>query len=322
MKQKMLGNSGVSVSEIILGTWVMGGSYWGGAEDRESIDAIRTAWDGGIQTFDTAFIYGNGHSEEVLGTAAVSFPREALTLITKLWKTEMTKKRAVLACENSLKALKSDYIDVYFIHYPADDGTPLAETMEVMMQLKAQGKIRAIGVSNFSLEQIKEAQKYGQVDVIQPCYSLVWRFLDGPEMDYCRQNNIGIIPYSPLAQGILTGKFHPGAAFPSDDGRSRAPLFQAPYLENALNVTDFLRPFAEKYGKTTAQTAIRWLMQVPGITAPIVGGRNEKQVQENLKAAGWSLSPADFQAIDTASKKFTDTLPRFQSFFQAAIKPL
>lgn len=319
MDFRTLGKSGVEVSEQILGCWVMGGSYWGGAEDQDSIAAIRTALDGGVTTLDTAYIYGNGRSERIVGEAVKSYDREKLTLITKLWRSEMARDKVIPACEASLKAMDTDYADVYFIHYPSDTGIPIGETMEQMMKLKADGKIRCIGVSNFSLAQIQEARQYGEIDVIQPCYSLVWREMDKEEFDYCVENDIGIITYCSLAQGILTGKFNKDTTFKPDDGRSRAPLFQPPYYEGALEVADKLRPFAEKYGKTLAQVAINWQICKPGISAPIVGGRNAKQVEENLKASGWRLDQADFDAIDAFSRTFAYTLPKFKNFFDGTI---
>lgn len=319
MEKRILGNSGVAVSEQILGCWVMGGSYWGGAEDADSIAAIHAALDGGVTTLDTAYIYGNGRSERIVGEAVKGYDREKLSLITKLWRSEMARDKVAPACEQSLKAMNTDYADVYFIHYPSDTGIPIGETMEQMMKLKNQGKIRCIGVSNFSLEQIIEARKYGEIDVIQPCYSLVWRQMDKEEFNYCKENNIGIITYCSLAQGILTGKFNAATTFPSDDGRSHAPLFQAPYYEGALAVTEKIKPFAEKYGKTPAQIAINWQLCKEGISAPIVGGRNARQVSENLKASGWRLTKEDFDTIDAFSREFAYTLPKFNNFFDGTI---
>ena len=320
MITRELGKSGVKVSDQILGCWVMGGSYWGGAEDKDSIEAIVKAYEGGINTFDTAYIYGKGRSERIVGEAVKSFPREEITVITKLWKTEMEKSKVRAACENSLRELGMDYVDVYFIHYPSDTGIPIGETMEEMMKLKESGKIRCIGISNFDLAQMKEAIKYGEIDVIQPCYSLVWREIDRDGvLDYCIQNNIGIISYSTLAQGILTGKFDENTTFSSDDGRSRAPIFQGQYYRGALRVMEQLKPFAEKYGKTIAQIAINWTMHKEGITAPIVGARNSKQMEGNLKALGWSLSREDWNTIDAFCREYAYGLPKFKTFFDATI---
>ena len=185
------------------------------------------------------------------------------------------------------------------------------------MKLKNEGKVRCIGVSNFSKEQLMEARQYGEIDVIQPCYNLLWRYLDFDCLDYCKENNIGIINYSTLAQGLLTGKFTADTTFPDNDGRSHAAIFQHPYFEGALAVVEKLRPFAEKYGVTLSQLSIRFIMQTPGITAPIVGAKNPAQVMDNVKASNFEISKEDYDAIDQISKDYAYKLPQFQSFFHA-----
>ena len=317
MNKKQLGSSDIYVSEQILGSWAMGGSYFTGAVDEKSIAAIRTALDLGMTSIDTAYIYGNGHSEQVVGQAVKGYDRSKIELITKLWRDWMPKDKVETACDYSLKCLDTDYIDVYFIHYPSNTGVPIGDTMEALMKLKEKGKIRAIGVSNFSEAQLRDARKYGDVDVIQPCYSLVWRFLDNEEMGYCKENNIGIVSYCTIAQGILTGKFSKDTVFPKNDGRSRVPLFQSPHYEGALDVTEKMKPFAEKYGVTLSQLAIRFVMQTDGITAPIVGAKTPEQVLENVKASEFVISDEDFAAIDEISRAFAYSLPHFKTFFEA-----
>jgi len=319
MEYRELGQSGVKISEIILGCWVMGGDYWGGAQDQESIEAVREALDNGIDTFDTAELYGDGRSEEVLGRA-LEGKRDKVVLSTKVFTHHMKKKDTIKACEDSLRRLRTDYTDIYFIHYPSpNDEVPVGETMDAMNTLKEQGKIRAIGLSNFSLEQTKEAARFGIIDVIQPCYSLVWRFIDDDIIPYCIENNIGIIPYSSLAQGILTGKFNRDTVFKDDDGRSHVPLFRHPWFEMALDVAEKVKPYADKYHKTLAQTSINWLNNAAGITASIVGGRNARQVKENIGAAGWMLSEEDMKRINQISRSFTDQLPHYKNFFDNTI---
>lgn len=319
MKFRELGKSGVKVSEIILGCWVMGGDYWGGAQDNESVGAINEALSKGINTFDTAEIYGSGRSEEVLGQALIG-KRDNVVLSSKVFTHHMKKADAIKACEDSLKRLHTDYVDIYFIHYPSENGTvPIEETMDAMNVLKKEGKIRAIGLSNLSLKQIKEAAQFGVIDVIQPCYSLVWRYIDDDIIPYCIEHNIGIVPYSPLAQGILTGKFSSSTVFKEDDGRSHAPLFQEPWFEMALEVAEKVKPYADKYKKTLAQTSINWLNNAAGITASIVGGRNARQVSENIGAVGWKLSEEDMSSISHISKVFTVKLPHFKNFFDNTI---
>jgi len=316
MNQLFLGKSKIKVSEQILGCWAIGGSYWGGADDKASIATIRTAIEGGITSLDTAYIYGNGHSEKIVHEGIKEYDRKKLTIITKLWKSEMSHDRIENACDASLKALGTDYADVYFIHYPSDE-ISIEETMDGMMKLKEKGKIKSIGVSNFSFEQLKEATKYGEIDVIEPCYSLVWRFIDKEELPYCIENNIGIISYSTLAQGILTGKFTKDKKFAKDDGRSKATLFQPPYFNDALQVTEHIKKIALKYDKTPSQVAINWILKTKGITAAIVGARTEKQIKENLQASKFALSQDDYDYLDCISKKFAYDLPKFQSFFFA-----
>ena len=317
MNTKKLGCSDVFVSDQIFGCWAIGGSYFTGAVDSKSIEAMQAAIDLGITTLDTAPVYGDGHSESLVREAIKSYKREDLSISTKLPSHLLAKNDVRPACEKSLKTLNQDYVDIYFIHWPSRKGDPIGETMEELMKLKDEGKIRCIGLSNFSKEQIIEAQKYGDIAVIQPCYSLLWRFSDMDEFAYCRDNNIGIIPYSPLAQGILTGKFTKDTVFPADDGRNHAPIFSQPTFGKAIDTVEQLRPFAEKYGVTLAQLSIGFLMQTPGITAPIVGAKNVDQVRDNQKAGCFTLSKEDYDAIDVISKNFAYNMPKFKNFFEA-----
>lgn len=317
MNNLLLGSSNVSVSEQVFGCWAIGGTYFSGAEDRKSIAAIRQAIECGITTLDTAPVYGNGHSERLIAEAVRGYDRSSLTIISKLKRAALARQLVRPACEQSLRDLNTDYLDVYFIHWPSETGDPIQDTMDELMKLKMEGKIRCIGVSNFSKEQLIEARQYGEVDVIQPCYNLLWRFLDFDGLDYCIKNNIGIINYSTLAQGLLTGKFNSETSFSSEDGRSRAPLFQHPYLDGALEVVEKLRPFADKYGVTLSQLSIRFIMQSPGITAPIVGAKNPEQVLDNAKASSFSITQEDYTAIDEISRAFAYQLPHFHSFFKA-----
>ncbi len=313
MNYKKLGKSGVEVSELILGCWAMGGDYFGATEDESSLEALQVSYENGVNTFDTAEIYGSGRSERVVGEAARRIGREKVKIISKVFKPSMAHDKMVKACEDSLSRLGTDYLDVYFLHYPIpEEEVSIQERMETMTELKKAGKIRAIGLSNFSLEEMKAAMEYGQVDVIQPCYSLLWRY-DEELLRFSRENDIAVIPYSTLAQGLLTGKYKKGATF--TDGRSRAALFQPENYDRALEVTDVLAGISAKYGKTPAQGAIAWLLQTPGVTAPIVGAKNGKQAAENIQASGWQFSPEDYEAIDRASREFTEGLPHYTLFF-------
>ena len=315
MKHYALKNSGVLVSEQVFGCWAIGGTYFTGAEDSTSIGAIRSAIEHGINTLDTAPAYGHGHSENLVAEAIRGMNREDVVISTKLPRSLLARENVQPSCEKSLRDLSTDYIDIYFIHWPSDKGDPIAETMDELMKLKAAGKIRCIGLSNFSAAQIKEAEQYGEVDVIQPCWSLLWRYQDNDSLAYAKEHNIGVINYSPLAQGILTGKFPKNRTIDVNDGRSHASLFQQPYFNNAIDVVDALRPYAEKYGVTLAQLAIRMCMQNPAITSPIVGAKSGTQVLDNVKACDFEISPEDYAEIDQLSLNFTNTLPTFKSFF-------
>ena len=317
MEYKTLGKGDVKVSELILGCWAMGGDYFGATEDTSSLEAIEKSYELGVNTLDTAEIYGSGRSERVVGEAIKRIGRDKLSVISKVFKPSMQHDKMIKACEDSLARLGTDYLDVYFLHYPIpEEEVSIQERMETMTELKKAGKIRAIGLSNFSLEEMQAAMKYGQVDVIQPCYSLLWRY-DEELLRFSRENGIAVIPYSTLAQGLLTGKYQKGAVF--TDGRSRAALFQPENYDRALEVTQVLQEGSSKYGKTPAQGAIAWLLQTPGITAPIVGAKNGKQAAENLQASGWTFSAEDYAKIDRASREFTDSLPNYTLFFNTDI---
>lgn len=312
-----IGNTKVSVSEFIQGTWVMGKDYWGGADDRESISAILYAIDQGITTFDTAYIYGKGYAEELLGKAIKEF-RNKCQIITKLWKTDMEKSRVQLGLEQAMKRLQTDYIDIFFIHYPSED-IPIEDTMSELMRMKEQGKIGAIGVSNFSLQQMIEAQQFGKIDIIQPCYSLLWRFIDKDILPYCITNKIDVIPYSTLGQGLLTGKMNKDYKFDIEDKRQITPLYLPENFHNALAITDKVIEIGKKYNKTPAQTAIKWVMQSEGMTAPIVGSRNEAQTIDNLGALGWEMDASDYKELDAISKAFAYRLPKYKTLFDKTI---
>ena len=316
---KQIGDTGIPISDMVYGCWQMGGDeYWGKSEDEQAVDNIRTAYDLGIHTFDTAYIYGLGHSECVLGQALQKIPRENCCVISKLWQMEMHYEDAIRNCEDSLKRLKTDYLDVYFVHYPDYTGTvPIEETLEAFNLLKEQGKIRAIGLSNFSLKQTREAMRYAKIDIVQPCYSLLWRYADKLLLPFCREQNISVIPYSPLAQGLLTGKFHRDNK-PTDD-RSRVPIFQSPYYEKAVEVVEVLEQLSGENGWTPAEMALSWVAHQTGITAPIVGFRHKEKIPQSLNAVSKKLDAEAEERIEKASRNFTDQLPFFLNFFDNTI---
>ena len=319
MEYRKLGRTDMTVSEISLGCWVTGGDYWGGAEDDESVRAIQRAIDQGINFIDTAEIYGRGHSEEVLGKALAGGRRQKVVLASKVWQSNLKAPDVKKACEGSLKRMGTDCIDLYYIHYPSNTGIPIEETMGALDDLQKAGKIRAIGVSNFSVAQMEEALTVHRFDALQPCFSLFWRW-EEEAIAFCAKRDIAVAAYSPLAQGLLTGKFTPDWKFPEGDGRARAALFQPGVFEGCLKAVEEIRPIAAKYGKTLGQTALNWTTTQPGMTSAIVGARTAAQAEENAGASGWRLAAEDIAAIERIGRAFTDTLPEFELFFNTNVK--
>jgi aryl-alcohol dehydrogenase-like predicted oxidoreductase len=310
MQTRELGTSGIQITPIITGTWQAGKKQWVGIEDADTIKALRAAFDAGITTVDTAEVYGQGHSERVVAEA-LSDVRDRLVYATKVFANHLKYQQVIDACENSLKNLRTDYIDLYQIHWPSGSFgsavVPIAETMQALNDLKQQGKIRAIGVSNFSRAQLEEAAQYGRIDSLQPPYSLFWRSVEAELRPYCIENQISIIAYSPLAQGLLTGKFPPGHQFDPADIRAKNKLFQSENFARAQAALSQLRPIAERHQATLGNLALAWLIAQPQ-TQAIVGVRRSEQAIENAKAAEIHLSNAELAEIDAIGRTVTDHL--------------
>jgi aryl-alcohol dehydrogenase-like predicted oxidoreductase len=310
MELRSLGASDVEVSPIILGTWQAGKDMWVGIDDSETTKAIRAAFEAGITPVDTAAVYGNGHSERTVGNALADV-RKQVVYATKVFSNQLRYNQVVEACHRSLKNLKTDYLDLYQIHWPSgswgSDIVPVEETMRAMNDLKQQGKIRAVGVSNFSRTQLKEAADYGRIDSLQPPYSLFWRHAEKDAMPYCIENNITILAYSPLAQGLLTGKFGPNHKFAKGDHRSKSKLFKPENYRRVQQALAKLRPIAERHRVSLGQMALAWVIAQPG-TCAIAGARNAGQVLDNAKAAEFRLSADDLAEMDTISREVNDHL--------------
>ena len=310
MQLRNLGKSDLKISPILMGTWQAGKEMWAGIDDAQTTGAIRAAFEAGITTFDTADAYGKGHSERVLG-AAVSDFRDRVILATKVFPNHLKADQVIKACHRSLQNLKTDYIDLYQIHWPAGSfGTrtvPIEETMGALNKLKGEGKIRVIGVSNFSRNQIEEASQYGRIDSLQPPYSLIWRHVEHDAMPYCVENNITILAYSPMAQGLLTGKFARDHKFQKGDHRARNRLFIPENFQRVHQALDRLRPIAEKKNVSLGQLALAWVASRPGACA-IAGARNENQAVQNARAAEISLSEDDLVRMDEIGRLVTDYL--------------
>ena len=314
MEKRLLGNSSVEVSVIGLGTWPMGGGWWGKTDDRESIRTIHRALDLGVTLFDTAEGYAGGHSEKVLGRG-LKGRRHKAVISTKVSPNHLDETTLRKAFEDSCRRLHTDYIDVYFVHWPNIDG-PIAETMETMEKLREEGKIRAIGVSNFIESEMAKAMKYGRIDVLQPPYSLFWRFGEQADFPYCREHGIGIMTYSSLAQGLLAGALTTESRFEEGDRRPSTALFQPEHYGSCLEVVDQLRPVADKYEKTLAQMAISWLAAQPGVNATLVGARTVEEIEEDVGGIGWMLKEEDIQKIDMAGRSITNHFPQYPDMFR------
>lgn len=318
MIYEKLGKSNVSVSPIIVGCWAMGGDYFGDVNDNDSIECIHTYLEHGLHTFDTAEIYGNGRAEEVLGRALKGIDREKYVIISKVFPHHFKMEDMEKSCDDSMRRLGVDYLDTYFLHYPPREGMSIEEAVNNINRLKEKGKIRSIGVSNFTKEMVEEARRYGQIDVVQPCYNLLWRYDEQELLPYCKKEGISVIPYSTLAQGLLTGKFKPDT--PITGGRSRAALFQPGVYEKCLTVADFLTEIGKKYDRTATQVCINWLVQNELLTAPIVGGTDKRHAKQNIEALNFALSPEDYHQIDICSREFCSQMPEYVLFFNTAVK--
>jgi aryl-alcohol dehydrogenase-like predicted oxidoreductase len=296
MEQRRLGSSPVQVSQIGLGTWGMSGAFWGAADDAESVRVIHRALELGVTLIDTAEAYGKGHAEEVVGKALAGRRNQAV-IATKVMASRLDPQELQAALEGSLQRLGTDYVEVYFIHWPNPD-FPIGPTMEALERLRAQGRIRAIGVSNFGSEEMDRARQHGTIDVLQPPYNMLWREIEAATLPYCRRHNIGVMPYSGLAQGLLTGTLSRDTVFAEGDDRRTTVLFQPGPYEHALDTVEALRPIAAKYGKTVPQLAIQWLTSRPGISSPLLGARSVREMDENAGSIGWKIDDDDIAAID------------------------
>jgi len=278
----------------------MSGAFWGAADDEESIRVIHRALDVGVTLIDTAEAYGQGHAEEVVGNALAD-RRQHAVIATKVMAGHLEPAELERALEGSLKRLRTSYVEVYFIHWPNPD-FPIGPTMETLERLRIQGRIHAIGVSNFGPTEMDRAREYGTIDVLQPPYNMLWREIEADTLPYCRQHDIGVMPYSGLAQGLLTGTLSRDTVFVEGDQRRTTVLFQPGPYEHALDAVEGLRPIAAKYVKTVPQLAIQWVTDRPGISAPLVGARTVRELDENVGAAGWTIEPDDIVAIDRLTK--------------------
>ena len=308
---RSLGYTGEQLTGVGLGTWAIGGGDWqygwGPQEDRESVAAIRRALDVGINWIDTARIYGLGHSEKIVGEAIAGL-RDEVFLATKCgphWKEDGAIYRSLKAagvrkeCESSLKRLKTDVIDLYQIHWPDPPGE-IEEAWTEIAKMVEEGKIRYAGVSNFAVEHLRAVQAIHPVASLQPPYSMLRRGVEDALLPYCAENNIGVIVYSPMVCGLLTGKFSKArlAGLAANDWRRGNIEFRAPAFDANLALVDGLKPIAERNNLTLSQLAIAWVLRRPEVTSAIVGARRPGQIEETAQAGNAALSEDDVRAIE------------------------
>ena len=294
------------VSRVALGTWAMGGWMWGGTDERQSVDTIWAALEQGINLIDTAPVYGFGVSEEIVGRAiADAGLRSRAVIATKVgleWRDgkvyrNATRERIMREIDDSLRRLRTDYIDVYQVHWP-DPLVPVEETAEAMRTLYQQGKIRAIGVSNFSVEQMERFRKVAPLHVLQPPYNLFERAIEAQILPYCRANNIATFGYGALCRGLLSGRMQPGTTFEGDDLRRADPKFQPPRFAQYLSAVRQLDQLAqERFHRRVIQLAVRWMLD-QGISVALWGGRRPNQLQATVGVSGWTLNAASLERID------------------------
>lgn len=297
MEVKQLGKSNIKVSILGLGTWVFGGGGWGGADDKQSIATIKKALEIGINFFDTAPAYGGGKAETLLGESIRE--KDKVVIATKV---SDFREGIEASLDKSLKRLRVDSVEILYIHWPVAT-VPVKKMMEEMLLLKEKEKIRAIGVSNFSLEQMKEATSITQVDVLQPPYSLYWRFAEEELIPFCKENNISVVGYSPLARGILSGKFTKDWKFKNGDDRPSNVLFQKEYFSRALKGVERIKELAKRKNSSVASIALKWCILQPGITSILIGARTILQLTENLKALGVNLTKDDLRYLEKISQE-------------------
>ncbi len=307
MEYRQLGKSDLKVSVIGYGAWGIGGKpFWNTEGEESSTRSIEKAIDLGINFYDTAPVYGFGYSEELLGRTLQS-KRKDVIIATKcglVWEKEKLKavrKRAtresiLKEIDLSLKRLRTDYIDLYQVHWP-DETTPIEETMDTLIKIQEEGKIRHIGVSNYSVSQMKESLKYGQIVSLQPMYSMLERNVEEERLPFCVENKIGIISYSPLASGVLTGKYDENTRFKDWRGRGIIGNFTGEIYASHIKKVKQVAKIAKRNKKTLAQLAINWLLHQQGVSTAIVGVKNSNQVEQNIGAVGWDIPDSDLNEI-------------------------
>ena len=293
MQINILGEKGPRVSAICFGAWPIGGGYSNVLED-EAIETVHAAIDEGVDFIDTAEMYKS--SESILGKA-LKGKRGDVFLASKV-SGDHSVQHIRWAIENSLDQLNTDYLDLYQIHTPKPEW-PISDTMDELRKLQSEGKIRYIGVSNFNAEQTAEACSYADIQSSQPHYSLLFREAETDPLPFCSENGIGIMAYSPIGRGLLSGKYSPEHVFPNDDQRSTHSGLTPSVRQTAYKICRILEPFAQDHGYTLAQLAIAWVLANPTVTSAICGAKTSQQAIENARAGGWNLTASQMEEIES-----------------------
>ncbi|MGK9125837.1 aldo/keto reductase [Olivibacter sp. SA151] len=320
MKYRKLGETDLNPSVITFGAWAAGGWMWGGTERKDAIDAIKASYELGVNTIDTAPIYGQGTSEEIVGEAIQGLPRDKVLILTKFgmrWDSIQGdfafkskdnsgkdidiykyagKESIVKECEDSLRRLRTDYIDLYQIHWP-DKTTAIEETMEAVAQLIKDGKVRHAGVCNYNVPQMEEAERTLKLASNQVPYSMVKRDIEQEIIPYCQQHHKSIIAYSPLERGLLTGKMKPGHIFGEGDHRAGLHYFQEENLKRTNAFLERIKPLADDKHISLGQLVLLWTLEQPGITITLVGARDTQQAVQNAKAVDSTISTDELAFI-------------------------
>ncbi|HMI54166.1 MAG TPA: aldo/keto reductase [Candidatus Saccharimonadales bacterium] len=317
METRKLGNSDLTITPVGFGAWAIGGAgwefAWGEQDDRDSVAAIHKALEMGVNWIDTAAVYGTGHSEQVVARALAEWKGPRPYVFTKcslVWDENRKVRKAFepasikKECEDSLKRLAREAIDLYQMHWPPEDGgRGLEDAWSAMAELQKQGKVRWIGVSNFSVEQMGRAAKIAPITSLQPPYSMIRRKIEELVLPYCEAHGIGVISYAPMASGLLTGAMtkERAAALPRDDFRSRNAEFQEPRLAKNLELVERLRAVGKKHGRSPGEVAIAWTLRKPVITGAIVGARNAQQAEGVMRAGELKLTAQEIAEIEGAA---------------------
>lgn len=327
MQYRKLGHSDLEVSAITFGAWAAGGWMWGSTDRNEAIDAIKASYEVGVTSIDTAPIYGQGVSEEIVGEAIKGYSRDKVQILTKFgmrWDLAKGdfgfnsfkndgeaieiykyagKESIIHECEQSLKRLRTDYIDLYQIHWP-DSTTPIDETFEAVSRLIEQGKVRFAGVCNYDAAQMAEAEKTLQLVSNQIPFSMVNRDIEKETVPYCIENNKSILAYSPLERGLLTGKITSDYKFKDGDHRAGHAHFQPDFIAKTNQLLDKIMPIAEQHNASLGQLVLRWTIERPGITIALAGARNAEQAVQNAKAIDIHLNKEELKTIDDLVNAF------------------